>query len=61
MMCYVHPRLVFDFDIFRLKDADKKKNNLLTTFKRNERDKKKLIETVLKQLRQLSNGQVQHT
>ena len=43
-----------------MKDGDKKKNNLLTTFKRNERDKKKLMDTVLKQLRQLINGQTQH-
>ena len=40
----------------RLKEGDKKKNNLFMTFKRNERDKKKLLETVLKQLRQLSNN-----
>ena len=39
-----------------MKDADKKKNNLFATFKRNERDKKKLLDTVLKQLRQLTNG-----
>ena len=43
-----------------MKDADKKKNNLLTTFKRNERDKKKLMDTVLRQLRSLVNGQTTH-
>ena len=46
---------------FRLTNADKKKNNLLTTFKRNERDKKKLNDTILRQLRQLMNGDMQNT
>ena len=45
----------------RLTNADKKKNNLLTTFKRNERDKKKLNDTILRQLRQLMNGDMQNT
>ena len=47
--------------LFRLTNADKKKNNLLTTFKRNERDKKKLNDTILRQLRQLMNGDMQNT
>lgn len=42
--------------IFRLNNADKKKNNLFTSLKKNERDKKKLIDTVLKQLKTLENG-----
>lgn len=37
---------------FRLKEADKK--TMFTVLKKSERDKKKLLETVLKQLRQLS-------
>ena len=41
-----------------MRDADKKKSNLLASFKRNERDRKKLLDTVLKQLRQLVNGQL---
>ena len=41
----------------KMKDADKRKNNLFTTFKKNERDKKKLVDTVLKQLKGLANGQ----
>lgn len=36
-----------------MRDADKKKN-LFTTFKKNERDRKKLMDTVLKQLRALT-------
>ncbi|RUS81404.1 hypothetical protein EGW08_010842, partial [Elysia chlorotica] len=40
----------------KLNNADKKKNNLFTSLKKNERDKKKLIETVLKQLKVLENG-----
>ncbi|XP_070540894.1 exocyst complex component 6B-like isoform X2 [Ptychodera flava] len=39
----------------KMKDADKKKN-LLSTFKKNERDKKKLMDTVHKQLRALAYG-----
>ncbi|XP_071827649.1 exocyst complex component 6-like isoform X2 [Apostichopus japonicus] len=37
----------------KMRDADKKKN-LFTTFKKNERDRKKLMDTVLKQLRALT-------
>lgn len=37
---------------FRLKEGDKK--TMFTVLKKSERDKKKLLETVLKQLRQLS-------
>lgn len=37
----------------KMKEADKKKN-LFTTFKKNERDRKKLLDTVLKQLRALT-------
>ncbi|XP_055955503.1 exocyst complex component 6B isoform X2 [Patella vulgata] len=40
----------------KLNNADKKKNNLFTSLKKNERDKKKLVDTVLKQLRGLENG-----
>ncbi|XP_071090028.1 exocyst complex component 6B-like isoform X1 [Haliotis cracherodii] len=40
----------------KLNNADKKKNNLFASLKRNERDKKKLVETVLKQLKGLENG-----
>ncbi|CAL1545201.1 unnamed protein product [Lymnaea stagnalis] len=40
----------------KLNNGDKKKNNLFTSLKKNERDKKKLIETVLKQLKVLENG-----
>ncbi|BFZ02390.1 hypothetical protein BsWGS_05429 [Bradybaena similaris] len=40
----------------KLNNADKKKNNLFTSLKKNERDKKKLIDTVLKQLKVLENG-----
>lgn len=41
---------------FRLNNTDNKKKNLFTALKKNERDKKKLIDTVLKQLRGLVNG-----
>lgn len=40
----------------KLNNADKKKNNLFQSLKKNERDKKKLLDTVLKQLRGLVNG-----
>ncbi|XP_025094033.1 exocyst complex component 6B-like isoform X3 [Pomacea canaliculata] len=40
----------------KLNNADKKKNNLFASLKKNERDKKKLVDTVLKQLRVLENG-----
>lgn len=38
--------------VFRLREADKK--NVFSVLKKSERDKKKLLETVLKQLRQLA-------
>lgn len=38
--------------VFRLKEGDKK--TMFTVLKKSERDKKKLLETVLKQLKQLS-------
>jgi len=41
----------------RLNNAERRKNNLFTALKRNERDKKKLVDTVLRQLRQLVNAQ----
>lgn len=40
----------------KLNSADKKRNSLFTSLKKNERDKKKLVDTVLKQLRGLENG-----
>ncbi|XP_048745103.1 exocyst complex component 6B isoform X3 [Ostrea edulis] len=40
----------------KLNNTDNKKKNLFTALKKNERDKKKLIDTVLKQLRGLVNG-----
>jgi single-stranded DNA-specific DHH superfamily exonuclease len=44
----------------RLNNADKKKNKIFASLKKNERDKKKLLDTVLKQLRSLVNGSTQH-
>jgi hypothetical protein len=44
----------------RLNNADKKKNTIFASLKKNERDKKKLLDTVLKQLRGLVNGSTQH-
>lgn len=38
--------------LFRLKESDKK--TVFAVLKKSERDKKKLLETVLKQLRQLA-------
>uniref|UniRef100_A0A452GI31 Exocyst complex component n=1 Tax=Gopherus agassizii TaxID=38772 RepID=A0A452GI31_9SAUR len=38
-----------------------KKNNIFAQFRKNDRDKQKLIETVVKQLRSLVNGMSQHT
>ncbi|XP_043568420.1 exocyst complex component 6-like isoform X4 [Chiloscyllium plagiosum] len=38
-----------------------KKNNIFSQFRKNDRDKQKLIETVVKQLRSLVNGMAQHT
>ncbi|XP_061171334.1 exocyst complex component 6B-like [Saccostrea echinata] len=40
----------------KLSNTDNKKKTLFTALKKNERDKKKLIDTVLKQLRGLVNG-----
>lgn len=39
----------------RMRDADKKKSSILSTLKKNERERKKLLETILKQLHQLAN------
>lgn len=39
----------------RMKDTSKK-NNIFSQFRKNDRDKQKLIETVVKQLRSLVNG-----
>ena len=44
----------------KLNNADKKKNKIFASLKKNERDKKKLLDTVLKQLRSLVNGSTQH-
>lgn len=41
-----------DIYLFRLKESDKK--TVFSVLKKSERDKKKLLETVLKQLRQLA-------
>ena len=41
----------------RLTASERKKKNVFSNLKKNERDKKKLQETVLKQLRSLVNGQ----
>ncbi|XP_073209982.1 exocyst complex component 6 isoform X10 [Lepidochelys kempii] len=43
-----------------MKDTSKK-NNIFAQFRKNDRDKQKLIETVVKQLRSLVNGMSQHT
>ncbi|KAK3094794.1 hypothetical protein FSP39_006322 [Pinctada imbricata] len=40
----------------KLNNSDKKKNNLFSALKKGERDKKKLLDTVLRQLRGLANG-----
>lgn len=56
--------MVYIFLIFshcRLNNADKKKNNLFAWKGKNERDKKKLLDTVLKQLRGLVNGTAPHS
>lgn len=42
---------------FRLREADKR--TMFSVLKKSERDKKKLLETVLKQLRQLAQTQQQ--
>ncbi|XP_073096791.1 exocyst complex component 6 isoform X2 [Manis javanica] len=44
----------------KMKDTSKK-NNIFAQFRKNDRDKQKLIETVVKQLRSLVNGMLQHT
>ncbi|KAK1164630.1 exocyst complex component 6 isoform X2 [Acipenser oxyrinchus oxyrinchus] len=44
----------------KMKDTSKK-NNIFSQFRKNDRDKQKLIETVVKQLRSLVNGMSQHT
>ncbi|XP_053548392.1 exocyst complex component 6 isoform X1 [Bombina bombina] len=44
----------------KMKDSNKK-NNIFSQFRKNDRDKQKLIETVVKQLRILVNGMSQHT
>ncbi|XP_031811928.1 exocyst complex component 6 isoform X4 [Sarcophilus harrisii] len=43
-----------------MKDTNKK-NNIFAQFRKNDRDKQKLIETVVRQLRSLVNGMSQHT
>ncbi|XP_040848388.1 exocyst complex component 6 isoform X5 [Ochotona curzoniae] len=43
----------------KMKDTSKK-NNIFAQFRKNDRDKQKLIETVVKQLRTLVNGMSQH-
>ena len=45
------------FLYFRLFNAEKKKIKVFAALKKNERDKKKLQESVLKQLKGLVNGQ----
>ncbi|XP_036078002.1 exocyst complex component 6 isoform X1 [Rousettus aegyptiacus] len=44
----------------KMKDTSKK-NNIFAQFRKNDRDKQKLIETVMKQLRSLVNGMSHHT
>nr|XP_033797775.1 exocyst complex component 6 isoform X2 [Geotrypetes seraphini] len=44
----------------KMKDTSKK-NQLFAQFRKNDRDKQKLIETVVKQLRSLANGMSHHT
>ena len=44
----------------RMKDTSKK-NNIFSQFRKNDRDKQKLIETVVKQLRSLVNGMSLHS
>ncbi|PKU42092.1 exocyst complex component 6 isoform x2 [Limosa lapponica baueri] len=45
----------------RIMRDSSKKNNIFAQFRKNDRDKQKLIETVVKQLRSLVNGMSQHT
>jgi hypothetical protein len=42
-----------------LSNSEKKKTKVFVSLKKNEREKKKLQETVLKQLKGLVNGQTQ--
>ncbi|XP_018414197.1 PREDICTED: exocyst complex component 6 isoform X4 [Nanorana parkeri] len=44
----------------KMKDINKK-NNIFAQFRKNDRDKQKLIDTVVKQLRSLVNGMSQHS
>jgi hypothetical protein len=43
-----------------MKDTSKK-NNIFAQFRKNDRDRQKLIETVVRQLRGLVTGMSQHT
>ncbi|KAL3863861.1 hypothetical protein ACJMK2_005588 [Sinanodonta woodiana] len=56
----VQPHVVIGL-LEKLNNADKKKSNVFQSLKKNERDKKKLLETVLKQLRGLVNGTTSNT
>ncbi|KAK3587474.1 hypothetical protein CHS0354_003611 [Potamilus streckersoni] len=56
----VQPHVVINL-LEKLNNADKKKGNVFQSLKKNERDKKKLLETVLKQLRGLVNGTTSNT
>lgn len=44
----------------KMKDTSKK-NNIFAQFRKNDRDRQKLIETVVRQLRGLVTGMSQHT
>ncbi|XP_068114279.1 exocyst complex component 6 isoform X3 [Hyperolius riggenbachi] len=44
----------------KMKDVSKK-NNIFAQFRKNDRDRQKLIDTVVKQLRSLVNGMTQHS
>lgn len=50
-LCVIKTSFI-DIYLFRLKESDKK--TVFAVLKKSERDKKKLLETVLKQLRQLA-------
>jgi len=41
------------FNYFRIREADRDKKKILSVLKKDERDKKKLHETILKQLKEL--------
>ncbi|NXK48971.1 EXOC6 protein, partial [Chauna torquata] len=58
--CVSNMSVSFVFYFSRMKDSSKK-NNIFAQFRKNDRDKQKLIETVVKQLRSLVNGMSQHT